>query len=978
MEGSVIKSACIIFSILAFFNSNAQNLIKNPGFESDKTNWNSFWSKEGTGSATIVSSPVHSGNKSIRINYPGTQDWSFTSADRLAVVPGTAYEMSCWTLISELSSEANFSVILYDAGFNVVNWAFSRVKMDKKSSAFTKFSTTFIVPEGIKYVQPRFEGWGSCNLFADDVSLASYNPGGITGDFILENEQIKAVIKLPTLSINITNKISAKNYQTGWAQFAIAKSAVQTSQQSVSIKAEMPDSLKSEVTIDFKVEGKAVKMSISGDSTIVLNNDIQFPGTIASQPNDFMIIPRGTGIMVPVNSNNPFGDFTTYSWKSTVPFIGITNQQDGYMVVTDDQWDAVFQFIKPSAQNYYSFQLNQKPAKNRLGYNRNMYLVLVDNGYVEMCNWYREHAEKLGYVKTLEQKKAENPNIDKLIGAVDFWPLSMNLKSSFLDSVKLMGMDKAMWNLTGSWGSPNFSVLIDSINSKGFLSNRYDIFTDVWPPTHPEWSGYRTEGYPEDVIVNSNGELKKGWLAYPNNQPFQGYYTCAETHLNYAKKHVAEDLKTNRYNSRFIDVELSSSLEECYSTEHAVTRQQDAAARNRALGYIKNDLKLVTGSEEAHDFAFANVDYSEGTMTIIPATNAGYDWSKPLEPTDKFYADQNISTAFRIPLHGLIYHDVHIPTWYTGDGVSKVPAYWDDKNLWNILYGTMPLFMPPSKSYWKANLEKFISGYHFMTTVTRNVGYSKMIDHQFISSDHQLQETTFENGWKIVANFDSIPHNWDNVTLAAKGFFASGGKADEAGILMVNNKTIGWALTGNRLFFNPFGTESVLKGLRTSESVFVEKFPEYLLVSFIGKQNILDLKVEDLPFDIQEITKVTEYFTGNVVSLTSVKDGWKRLSRPAGKTFFKLYYTAEPTGLNSLKKNSDLKVFPNPAYDSLTIHLNGIEGKQSIQFFDPNGELVKEAEVEKIAQINISQLPNGIYFVHLKDFPRQVQKFIKW
>ncbi len=137
------------------------------------------------------------------------------------------------------------------------------------------------------------------------------------------------------------------------------------------------------------------------------------------------------------------------------------------------------------------------------------------------------------------------------------------------------------------------------------------------------------------------------------------------------------------------------------------------------------------------------------------------------------------------------------------------------------------------------------------------------------------------------------------------------------------------------------------------------------------------MKEEDLPFDIQEITKVTEYFTGNVVSLTLVNDGWKRLTRTAGKTFFKLYYTAEPTGLNSLQKDTGLKVFPNPANDSLSINLNGIEGIQSVQVFNQKGELIKETEVEKITHVNISGFTNGIYLVHLKGFPQHAQKFIK-
>lgn len=977
MKRLVFNSVCILALLLSSLAAFSQNLINNPGFESDKTSWDNFWSNEGTGSATIVSTPVHTGAKALKINYPGTKDWAIASSTRLSVVPGSSYEMSCWVMIADLTAEVDFSLVLYDANSNVVNWVYNRMNLGQKSTVYNQFSTTFVVPDGVKYIVPRFEGWGSCSFYVDDASLLVFNPQVVKGDYTIENDQVKAVVQLPSLSINFLNKTSSKSYQTGMAQFALVSSVEQINPMSIKVNGKMQNIAKSDISIVYTLEAKALKMTINGDSTLSFNTDFQFPGMIPSQPNDNLIVPRGTGIMFPVSSNNPFGTYQTFAWKSTMSFVGVTNLTDGYMIATDDQYDAEFQFEKPVGQNLYSFKLQHKPAKNMLGYNRTIYMVLVDHGYVEMCSWYRSHAEKLGYVKTMDQKKADNPNIDKLIGAVDFWPLNMNINPAFLDQVKLMGIDKAMWNLTGGWGTPNFSVLIDSINSKGFLSNRYDIFTDVWPPTHPEWSGYRTEGYPDDVIVESNGDLRKGWLAYQNNLPFQGYYTCSETHLAYAKNHVPVDLATNRYNSRFVDVEMASSLTECFSTVHPATRKQDAEARNRLLGYIHNDLNLITGVEEAHDFAFQNADYGEGTMTIVPATNAGYDWSLPLEPTDQLYADQNISTSLRIPLHGLVYHDVHIPTWYTGDGASKVPTYWDDKNLWNILYGTMPLYMPPSKAYWDTNIEKFISGYHLMSTVTRNVGYSKMTDHQFLSVDHRMQQTTFDNGWKVVANFDIIPHDWNNLKIAAKGFYASGGKADEAGQLIINSLPVAWAFTGNRLFFNPFDVEASLKGLRTSQSVFVQKFPDYLLVSFIGKQTYLDLKAADLPFDVEEITKATDYYSESLIPLTITADGWQHLSRPSGKSFFKLYYRSKTSGLRINSSDSDLKIYPNPAQDQLIIEKTS--GKGYLSICNIRGlELIQKPLSGINTKVDIKLLAPGVYILNLvQDGSREVQKFVK-
>ena len=978
MKQNLFNSAFIALLLLFSLAANSQNLIKNPGFESDKSNWSNYWSHEGDGSATIVTSPVHSGTKAIKIDYPGSNDWAFQTADKIGVTPGQMYELSCWVQSVDITNDANLCVILYDAAGAVINWTYSPCKFDQSTTGYKKYSTTFSVPANVKSILPRLMGVGAGSFYADDISLTLLDTQGISGEFTVENEQVKAVIQLPKLSVNMTNKLSGKSYQTSWAQFSIIKSVEQVSLQSIKVSAEMMNEAKSPIVIEFTVEGKALKMKISGEATMVINSDMEFPGIIPSQANDYLIIPRGTGIMVPVTASNPFGNFGSYSWKSTMPFIGVTNLKDGYMVASDDQWDAEFQFAKPSVQGLYSFQLHQKPAKNMLSYDRTVYLVVVDNGYLEMCNWYRQHTEKLGYVKTFTQKKIENPNIDKLIGAVDFWPLSMNMKPDFLVTAKLLGIDKAIWNLNGSRGNKDFSVLIDSVNSKGYLSDRYDIFTDVWPTGHPEWSSYRNEGYPEDVIVDITGQMKKGWLAYPDNVPFQGYYTCAETHLAYAKKYVTEDLTVNRYNSRFIDVELASGLEECFSTVHPVTRKQDAEARNRLLSYIKNDLQLVTGVEEAHDFAFPNVDYGEGTMTIIPATNAGYDWGSPLEPTDQTYADQNISTAMRIPLHGLVYHDVHIPTWYTGDGASKVPAYWEDKDLWNILYATMPLFMPPSLTYWNDNLEKFITGYHYISTVTRNVGYSKMTDHQFLSADKKMQKTSFDNGWNVVANFDALAHVWNKMTIAPKGFYASAGGTDEAFKLVIDNKTIGCALSGNRLFFNPYGIEANLKGIRSSQSVFMEKFPDYLLVSFIGKQTYLDLKEVDLPFEIKEITKVTEYYAGTTITLTTQPDGWKRLTRPTGKTYFKVYYKSSNTG-TSMKQsnNSGLKVFPNPAQNYLTIEQSNKGGYLSVCNLD-GLELIHEPVSDLKTKIDIGLLSSGLYLLNsVQDEYCEVRKFVK-
>ena len=44
-----------------------------------------------------------------------------------------------------------------------------------------------------------------------------------------------------------------------------------------------------------------------------------------------------------------------------------------------------------------------------------------DGGYVALCKRYRLYAKQTGLLKTLAEKRAANPNVDRLVGAVNTW-----------------------------------------------------------------------------------------------------------------------------------------------------------------------------------------------------------------------------------------------------------------------------------------------------------------------------------------------------------------------------------------------------------------------------------------------------------------------------------------------------------------------------------------------------------------------------
>jgi hypothetical protein len=952
----------------------SQNLITNPGFEDGFSGWSSLWTRTAdAGLAEVVSTNVYSGSKALHIKHWGAQDWSLGISKSIITSPGAYIEFSARIKVQNLSGWSELCVVLYDSNKSVITWSYSPVSFDSSKSGYYKYTSKFIIPGNVKYFLPRFIGGGESELYIDDAELYQKNNQKESRSFLLENELIKTEINIPSFSIKITDPLNKITYTTD-STFTFLVKNYDTSKNSVVIHALYPnDSL--DIDFNFELNNGALKIEMKADTNSTFTGNISFPGKISSRNNDYILIPRGTGLIFPAKEKSPFGDFYFYSWKSTMSFFGVTNFKTGYMTASEDPWNTKVEFASVGNDKLTCPILVHLPQKNKFGHKRTFYILPVkSNGYVEMCQWYRGLAEKSGYVKTFNQKIIENPNVDKLIGAVDFWALNKNFQTpAFIDTLYNYGFDKAIISLSGSWyTTADLSKIIDTINRKNLLSSRYDIYTDVWPPTHPEWKWYRTEGYPEDIIIDKNNNLQTGWLSYAQgNIPFQGYVACSQTHTKYAQKWISAELQNLKYNCRFIDVELAAGLMECYSPLHPVGRKSDAECRVQLLDKVKNGFSLVTGSEEARDFAFSVVDYGEGTMTMLPDSNAGYDWSTPVNPRGN-YELYNTNPVYRVPLHGLIYHDVHVPTWYTGDGQSKVPSLWDNKDLFNILYASMPLFMPPDYNYWLANKEKFITSYHIISSVFRETGKEKMLNHSFLSQNFKFQESEFANGWKVYANFDDISYTAENKIIPSKGFYASDG-ASEAGRINENGRSFVLVRLKDRLFINSYGNEITKYGMRINGSVLLRKAGDQLFLAFTGSQNYVDINPSYLPWPLKN-PKVFIQNTSSEIQPEKLSDGWLRINKFGNKIFYRIDGEYISTGIKtSSTGKTELLTYPNPFNPKATIKYSLPERSiVKINVYNTLGQIVsvllneQQEQGTYTIQFDGRDLSSGLYFIRFE------------
>jgi len=209
-----------------------------------------------------------------------------------------------------------------------------------------------------------------------------------------------------------------------------------------------------------------------------------------------------------------------------------------------------------------------------------------------------------------------------------------------------------------------------------------------------------------------------------------------------------------------------------------MTRSESRHWKMELLRFMSEEIKLVTASETGHEAAAPFVHYFEGMLSLGPyrVPDAGRKmmevWNEVPERVAKF----QVGHRYRLPLWELVYHDCVVAQWYWGDYNNKLPALWDKRDLFNLLYGTPPMFMF-NQQIWKKNRARFVQSYKNVCPVVRAVGYAEMTDHRFLMSDRDVQQTTFANGVTITVNFGDKPYRLpDGTGVATMGHCVTRGK----------------------------------------------------------------------------------------------------------------------------------------------------------------------------------------------------------
>ncbi len=767
------------FCYLVLCASLAQAAVfTNGGFEGGLNGWR-FWARDQEAGVMAPDHDTsHSGQQSARIEHRGERDWSLEPGERLAVRPGDLLELEVWVRTIG-DGTVTLCASTWGPEEQVLEWSVGE-RTVHNTGDWRQVRTRLLVPDGAVRVQPRLIGYGKATVWVDDFAIRKVSRPGLA-----RNHELPPVLvlsnKLLVVSLNTSNAtLSVLDQRTRreWHQKPQPAGLLLTDTRRTGDQIELTlfhaglgQALKAHVQLSPDLPEFTFNLTATGELTAPL----KFPYPFDSVSGDYLVIPMNEGISYPVDDESiPLHRLIAYGGHGiSMAFWGETDGQAGQMAIIETPDDAAIRMLRLNRRLVVTPEWDAQ--RGEFGYSRKLRYVFFDRGgHVAIAKRYRAYAQQTGLLKTLAQKRQANPNIDLLIGAVNVWCWDRDAVS-LVKEMQSAGIERILWSNAQSPEN------LRALNDLGVLTSRYDIYQDVMDPAqfpklrgiHPDWT---TAGWPRDIMIEANGQWTKGWgVEARDGSMIYCSVLCDLRAPEYARARIPAELSTHPYRCRFIDTTTASPWRECYATNHLMARTQSKDAKMQLLSYMSDDLKLVTGSETGHDAAVPYVDYFEGMLSLGPyrVPDAGRRmnvlWTNIPEVVAKF----QLGEKYRLPLWELVYHDCVVAQWYWGDYNNKLPALWDKRDLFNVLYGTPPMFMFERK-LWSEDKARFVQSYKNTCPYVRQVGYAEMTDHRFLRPDRSVQQTIFANGQVVTVNFSSSAYMMpDGSNLGSSSFSVS-------------------------------------------------------------------------------------------------------------------------------------------------------------------------------------------------------------
>jgi hypothetical protein len=104
----------------------------------------------------------------------------------------------------------------------------------------------------------------------------------------------------------------------------------------------------------------------------------------------------------------------------------------------------------------------------------------------------------------------------------------------------------------------------------------------------------------------------------------------------------------------------------------------------------------------------------------------------------------------------LAFHDYVAGTWVWRDTNYQSTSFARKKDLFNILYGTMPMWHI-NRRLWESHKADFVASYKNIASVRERIGFAEMVNHGWLTADRSVQFTDWDTGYRVIVNFGDRP-----------------------------------------------------------------------------------------------------------------------------------------------------------------------------------------------------------------------------
>ncbi|KRP62675.1 glycoside hydrolase [Pseudomonas orientalis] len=316
----------------------------------------------------------------------------------------------------------------------------------------------------------------------------------------------------------------------------------------------------------------------------------------------------------------------------------------------------------------------------------------------------------------------------------------------------------------GLWHPETIRAGVDA----GYLVAPYDSYeTALSSAENPDWTTAHLGGkaYRDCAIMLKDGKLKTGFQQF-------GHYTDPRCVRPLLEARVKAVQGAAGFNAWFLDAYATSMLFDSYRDSAPMTQAQNAQGNIDASRWINTSLKLPAGSEDGNAITAQGILFAHGMQTPVigwgdrkmtRAPQSPYyvgNWYPPEQPA-VFFKPVPLKTSLRtvhfdptmrLPLYQAVFHGSVITTHHWLFDSLKLSNVRAENELTQLLYNVPPLYHLSATTL-KERLPVIQRHDRFFRPLHERLATQAMIDFRWLTVDKLLQQTTFADGTRLVANF---------------------------------------------------------------------------------------------------------------------------------------------------------------------------------------------------------------------------------